>query len=117
MTAAESLVIAQMGPFGPMGFGAMFGLFAVGMVAIFVVSILIAVWVYRDAEERGMNGVLWLLVVLVANIIGLIIYLVIRTDHPKQTEGGGPYCPDCGSRVQTSDKHCSSCGRALGQGA
>jgi hypothetical protein len=46
----------------------------------FIIGILLCIWVYRDAENRGMNGVLWLIVVLIAGIIGLIIYLVVRKD-------------------------------------
>lgn len=86
-------------------------------VAILVVVILVAVWVYRDAEERDMNGVLWLIVVILTNVIGLIIYLVVRADHPKTkegsaTEGGpsGPFCPNCGERLSEGDRFCSSCG-------
>ena len=44
----------------------------------FIIAILICIWVYRDAESRGMSGVLWLIVTLIAGIIGLIIYLVVR---------------------------------------
>jgi uncharacterized membrane protein YoaK (UPF0700 family) len=46
----------------------------------FIVAILLCIWVYRDAESRGMNGVLWLIVMLIAGIIGLIIYLVVRKE-------------------------------------
>jgi hypothetical protein len=47
-----------------------------------VIAILIAVWVYRDAEKRGESGVLWLIIVLITGIIGLIIWLIIRRDKP-----------------------------------
>lgn len=66
----------------------LFGLFCALYGAVIIVIIAIAVWVYRDAEKRGMNGALWLIVVLVGSIIGLIIYLIIRRDHPI---GGRPY--------------------------
>lgn len=45
-----------------------------------IIAILLCVWVYRDAEKRGMSGALWLIVVLIAGIIGLIIYLIVRKD-------------------------------------
>lgn len=88
------------------------------LVVSLVVLVLLAVWVYRDAEERDMNGVLWLLVVLLTNVIGLIIYLVVRADHPKQTGEGrqqegqpqGPFCPSCGERLTEGDRFCSNCG-------
>jgi putative membrane protein len=57
----------------------------------FIIGILLCIWVYRDAESRGMSGVLWLIVVLVAGIIGLIIYLVVRKD--KTTSRVGPPPP------------------------
>jgi uncharacterized protein YqgC (DUF456 family) len=44
----------------------------------FILAILIAIWVYKDAESRGMSGVLWLIIVIIAGIIGLIIYFVVR---------------------------------------
>lgn len=44
----------------------------------FIIAILICIWVYRDANSRGMNGVLWLIITIILGIIGLIIYLVVR---------------------------------------
>jgi hypothetical protein len=44
----------------------------------FIIAILICIWVYKDAESRGMSGVLWLIVALLLGLIGLIIYLVVR---------------------------------------
>jgi putative membrane protein len=46
----------------------------------FIIAILLAIWVYRDAESRGMNGVMWLIILFIAGIIGLIIYLIVRKD-------------------------------------
>ncbi len=63
------------------GFGILALIIAFAVVW-FVVAILIAVWVYRDAEKRGESGVLWLIIVLIAGIIGLIIWLIIRGDKP-----------------------------------
>jgi TctA family transporter len=47
-----------------------------------MIAIVVAVWVYKDAESRGENGVLWLIIVLIAGIIGFIIWLIIRRDKP-----------------------------------
>lgn len=61
-------------------------LFALGwwlFVAVwFVIGLLLALWVYKDAQRRtcGREGLLWLIIVLVAGIIGLIIYLIVRKD-------------------------------------
>jgi hypothetical protein len=43
------------------------------------------VWVYRDAQARGENGALWALIVLVAGIIGLILYFLTARQNPKRT--------------------------------
>jgi len=59
------------------GFGAIFCLIP---LVWFIIGILLCIWVYRDAESRGMNGVLWLIIVLIAGLIGLIIYLVVRKE-------------------------------------
>ncbi len=57
-----------------------FGLFCSIYVVVFIVAILICVWVYRDAQKRGMNATLWLIIVLLTSILGLIIYLIVRKD-------------------------------------
>jgi hypothetical protein len=45
-------------------------------IVLYVVSL---VWAYRDAERRGQNGILVvLLVALVAWPLGLIVWLIIR---------------------------------------
>ncbi len=98
-----------------------------------LIWIVVIVWVYRDAEERRMNGVLWALLVFIGNLIGLIIYLIVRQDHPvpardqaaavtaplskpatacpncqKPVEGTFAYCPHCGAALQPV---CRNCGR------
>lgn len=57
----------------------------------FIIGILLCIWVYRDANSRGMNGVLWLIIVLIAGIVGLIIYLIVRKD--KTASQGAPPPP------------------------
>jgi len=57
--------------------------YVICLVIWFVIWIAIAIWVYRDAEERGMSGALWLIIVILIGLIGLIIYLVVRTDKPQ----------------------------------
>jgi len=48
------------------------------ILAWFLVAILLGVWVYRDARDRGMGAALWLLIVLLTGPLGLIIYLMVR---------------------------------------
>jgi len=67
-------------------FGAMFGglmmmyvLIIVFVVIWFVIGLILAIWVYKDAQNRGMdNPALWLIIVILIGCIGCIIYLVVR---------------------------------------
>ena len=65
----------------PDPYAALAGLYIVLIVlavVFYIIAILIAVWVYKDAKKRDMNAAVWLLIVLVTGCIGCIIYLVIR---------------------------------------
>ncbi|HEC39431.1 hypothetical protein LCGC14_0735710 [marine sediment metagenome] len=48
------------------------------VVVFFILGLLLAIWVYKDAKKRDMNAAVWLLIVLVTGCIGCIIYLVVR---------------------------------------
>lgn len=73
-----------------------------------VVPILIGVYVYRDATERGMNALLWTLVaVFVPSLIGLIIYLIFRENYSALS------CASCGEKVQAGYVTCPNCGASL----
>jgi putative membrane protein len=67
---------------GSMG-GLIAAAFLLPMIVWFVIAIAVGVWIYRDAESRGMGGAMWLIIGLVLGIIGLIIYLIVR--KPKAT--------------------------------
>lgn len=71
---------------------------------IFGIPILIGVYVYRDANKRGMNAVLWTLIALLTpSMLGLIIYLLVRSNYSDLT------CPNCNSPVEESYVVCPSC--------
>ena len=81
---------------------------------LLVIWILVIAWVYRDAERRGMNGLLWALLVLIGNLIGLIIYLIIRTEsRPRTPQESIPVCPGCQKPVQGDFAFCPGCGQVL----
>jgi uncharacterized membrane protein YhaH (DUF805 family) len=76
-------------------FGMGMAIIAICMVIILVIAILIAVWLYKDAEKRGKSGILWVLVLLVAafilNIIGVILVIIIwMVVRPPIGAPGGP---------------------------
>ncbi len=110
------------GHFGFMDFTAL----SVVSLTLLIIWILVIVWVYRDAERRRMNGVLWALLVFIGNLVGLLIYLIVRSDNPpesaaKRTSQTCPqcdlplspqyvFCPHCGTRLQPV---CTGCGKPV----
>jgi predicted nucleic acid-binding Zn ribbon protein len=73
----------------------------------FVVWILVAIWVYKDAEKRGKSGVLWLIVVILLGLIGLIIWLVVRGEKPAPSR----HCPNCGRAIPEDARVCPYCSK------
>jgi RNA polymerase subunit RPABC4/transcription elongation factor Spt4 len=84
-------------------------------LALLIIWIFVIVWVYRDAERRGMNGVLWGLLVLIGNIIGLLIYLILRSNGiPALKEGATTQaCPSCQKEVNSEFVFCPYCAARL----
>lgn len=97
--------------------------------AVTAVSILFATfmlmlgYVNRDAKRRGMNSVLWTLLVLVLSPgyvgIGFIIYFLIRDPLPyacpRCSQLVGPrfnFCPNCRSDLHPS---CPNCKREIAE--
>ena len=75
---------------------------------LLAVSLCIAVYVYRDAKDRGMNPVLWTLIVFLApSWIGFVIYMLVRGSYSNLK------CPRCGGAVQEQFAVCPGCGSRL----
>lgn len=53
------------------------------MIIIWLISLVIAYLIYKDAETRGQNGLLWGFLVLIpwVGIIFMILYLVLREER------------------------------------
>jgi len=82
-------------------------------VVAVIIAIAIGVWMYRDAERRGENGALWLIIGLVGGIIGLIIWFIVRPDvgaKKKRQQPGERHCPSCGRAIPFDAKVCPYCG-------
>lgn len=48
-------------------------------IIVIIASILIGLWMYRDAQRRGNpQAAMWLVIGIIFNIVGLMIYLVVR---------------------------------------
>ncbi len=71
-------------------FDAWLGIICALVIAALVVFVIVAVWLYRDAESRGMSGGLWVILLLLGSfflnflggIIVLVVYLIARGSHP-----------------------------------
>jgi putative membrane protein len=77
------------------GFG--FPFFGWGMMLIWLVLFLvIAYLVYQDANKRGMNGLLWgiLVIIPMVGLLFLIIYIVIRETGTQKPVAGGKTAMD-----------------------
>lgn len=85
----------------------------VGSLAIPIFSMVLAGYimlvgyVYGDARRRGMPAGLWaLLVVLIPNMIGFIVYFILR-------RGIFAPCSNCGRGAEVGQIYCSRCGHKL----
>jgi hypothetical protein len=118
------------GEIGPSISGFFHGFGWIGRSALFLLPAafiilwgVLLIWVYRDAEKRGMSGILWLLLVLIGNVIALLIYAIVRSETPvkrparsEATESACPparTCPGCGKPVSPGYVFCPHCGKSL----
>lgn len=79
------------------------------LTLIIALIVSIGVFVYRDAPAHGMDPLVWTLIaVLVPNLIGFIIYLVIRSNNKDNLK-----CPSCNKSVKSEYAKCPYCGIML----
>ena len=89
------------------------GIMCFVVIGIWVVWLVLAIWVYKDAEKRGKSGILWFLIVFFLGIIGLIIWLVVRGEKTSESGGGGSgrMCPNCGRPIPMDARTCPYCSK------
>lgn len=65
------------------------GISSVFLIAIIflIIYIFMMVWVYKDAKERNMEPVLYLVLIFFFNCCGLIIYIIARAENPVGNQG------------------------------
>jgi uncharacterized membrane protein (DUF106 family) len=51
-----------------------------------VVHILVAIWVFQDIRNRGTGSGIWIVITLLAGLLGALVYTVVRLGDVKQTE-------------------------------
>lgn len=96
----------------------LFGVFLcfIPVILLFLLLV-IAVWMYKDAEKRGKSGELWLIIGLLLPFIGLIIWLIVRPPEPSfyEKKAGKPEteraCPSCGRNIPVDARVCPYCGK------
>jgi uncharacterized membrane protein len=101
------------------GLACLSGVMCILPIIAIVIGIILAIWVYKDAEKRGSSGPLWLIIVLLTGIIGLIIWLVIRPPiggkPGQQGTVTGRTCPSCGRPIPMDAQICPYCGNKFSQ--
>ena len=72
------------------------------------IPIMIGVYVYKDANYRGMNAALWTLIAILAPAFtGFIVYLIVRSSYSNLN------CPACDAHVSEQYTACPKCGAIL----
>ena len=90
---------------------------AISVLVWFIIWIVIAIWVYRDAEKRGKSGALWLIIVILLGLIGIIIWLIVRPPiggapvQQVQQPAPGRTCPNCGRAIPMDARACPYCAK------
>src|ERR1039458_3579053 len=75
--------------------------------AVLGIIVLMVGYVYADSKRRGMNALLWtLLVIFVPKALGFIAYFLLR--KPLLIP-----CPNCGTEIGSDFRYCPKCGHAL----
>ena len=59
-------------------------LLAMCLASAFAMMILLSLYIYFDAQSRGMNGILAVLLLLLVGPPGLVIYLLIRSQRVQR---------------------------------
>lgn len=67
-------------------------------------TLLLAVWVFRDARRRDFLPAMWGLLTLIGNVVAWLVYMLVRT------RGVGSRCPRCGTVLRMGFAYCPACG-------
>lgn len=92
--------------------------------------IIVSLMVYQNALKVKLNAYFWGIITLFTNVIGLVIYLIYKSNRVtcptcyKSNEKESIYCVNCGKKVNKTckkcgavisykDKYCKSCGEKI----
>ena len=89
---------------------------ALGIIFVLaIVGMIVGViYIFIEAPKCGMSRA-WALVPLVSSILGLIVFIVVRSNHKKSmpTHKNNVTCPTCGGVHSNDTDVCSICGTRL----
>lgn len=88
--------------------GTMFFVIAAALL-LFVVEIL---YIFFEAPKCGMSR-LWALAPIISNILGFIIFIIIRSKHKANVRARKITCPTCGGACNDDTVFCPMCGTRL----
>ena len=101
-----------------------FGFFLCAIIFFipFLIGLLIAFWIYKDANKRGKEGIIWAIIFIILSLLsfvglGLIIILLIVWLATRPPIGGikptkvhpDRRCPNCGRVIPWEAKVCPYC--------
>jgi hypothetical protein len=56
------------------------------LLLVLIVHILVAIWVYQDIRRRGCGSGIWIVIALLAGLLGTLVYAIVRLgDGEKKT--------------------------------
>ncbi|MCJ7570346.1 MAG: zinc ribbon domain-containing protein [Candidatus Thermoplasmatota archaeon] len=78
-----------------------------------IISILIAIWINKDAKERGKNSTTWAIIGFVFSILGLIIWILVRPSKKDIviSKPADRICPNCGRVIPIDAIICPYCSK------
>jgi len=84
-------------------------LISLAFIALFSILVFLGIWTYKDAKSRGLNALLWTLVVILGSnsMLGLLLYILIGRRESKIT------CPECAEKTSSKAVYCEHCGKTI----
>lgn len=75
------------------------------LLFLVLAKLFVCIWVYKDAKQRGLNAVLWVVVVLLVDVfLGMLVYLLVGRKQKRI------FCEKCKSNIIGNATFCSECG-------
>ena len=92
---------------------------AIIIIIPLIIAILVAIWLYKDAQKRGKDGMIWVVLLIIASIflsflgliIVIVIWLAIRPPVGGVVGKVERKCPNCGRAIPEDARVCPYCGK------